>query len=64
MKQDEITIDLNCNYSLFLLEKSVGGWGSELIEQCFLYVETYDTLEEVQLAQKEFKQKTIILASW
>lgn len=55
-------------YSLFLLEKSIDSEykliGSYLSESCFKCVDTYDTLEEAQLAQKEFKQKTIILASW
>jgi hypothetical protein len=58
-------------YSLFLLEKEVfitanyiGGKASKITEKCMEYVETYNTLEEAQIAQKEYKQKTIILPSY
>ena len=58
-------------YSLFRLEKVyhkglkyVGEFGSTIMESCFEYIDTFDTLELAQLAQKEFKQKTIILTSW
>lgn len=65
MKEDEgIKINLSCKYSLFLLEKYYNGWGSDLMQECFEYIDTYDTLEEAQSEQKELKQKTIILPSY
>jgi hypothetical protein len=60
-------------YSLFLLEKQVyhgssrddfGLFGDYVTEECCIHLETYNTLEEAQIAQKEYKQKTIILNSY
>jgi len=55
-------------FSLFLLEKAVRGTsnqnGEVLLEECCILLETYDTIEEAQIAQKEYKQKTIILNSY
>lgn len=58
-------------YSLFRIEKQyhkglsyVGMAGSIITERCFEYIETYDTLEEAKIAQKENKQKTLILQSF
>jgi len=58
-------------YSLFRIEKkyhkglrSLGTSGSIMIEKCFEYLDTYDTLEEAEIAQKENKQKTLILQSF
>lgn len=54
----------HCKYSLFLLERNYGGWGSDLMIECFEHIETFDTLEEAKSAQKEYKQKTLILPSF
>ncbi len=51
-------------FSLFLLEKYYGGWGSELVERCFEHVGTFDTLEQALLEQKERELKTIIIPSY
>jgi hypothetical protein len=55
-------------FSLFLLEKAVRGTsnqnGDVLLEECCIHLETYNTLDEAQIAQKEYKQKTIILPSY
>ena len=51
-------------YSLFLLEKYIGGWGSELVQECFEFVESFDTLEEAQLVQKGYKLKTILIPTY
>lgn len=49
-------------YSLVRLEKIIGG--TPLIAKCFEYIETYDTLEEAKIAQKENNQKTLILQNF
>jgi hypothetical protein len=64
LENNEMYIELNCKYSLFLLEKHYGEWGSNLTQGCFEYVETYNTLEEAKSAQKEYELKTIILANF
>ena len=53
-------------FSLFLLDKKHKGWGESFIDivKCFEYIGTYDTLEEAQSVQKEYKQKTLILPSY
>lgn len=51
-------------YSLFLLEKYIGGWGSEFTQKCFEYLETFDSLEEAEDNQKHMELKTIILTSY
>lgn len=52
-------------YSLFLLEKAVmHNSMAILLEECCIHLDTYDTLEEAKSAQKETKQKTIILQSF
>lgn len=52
-------------YSLFLLEKAVMHNSMVvLLEECCIHLGTYDTLEEAQSAQKETKQKSIILQSF
>lgn len=60
-----------CKFSLFRLEKQyhrglsyVGMEDSIMTERCFEYIEAYDTLEEAKIAQKELKQKSIILPSY
>ena len=50
-------------FSLFRLEKVVQKH-IPLVEKCFEYIDTYNTLEEAQSAQKEFKNKSIILPSY
>lgn len=65
----------HCNFSLFQTKKLMGGyiWNlgrddeqvSEAIsEKCFIYLKTFDNLEDAKIAQKKFKQKTIILTSY
>ena len=55
-------------YSLFQLEKQIhrpsefGGY--VLTEDCFEYMETFDTLEEAQDNAKHITFKTIILPSY
>lgn len=62
-------------YSLFQTEVFLGGytWNlgrddeqttEDIIERVFRYIGTYDTLEEAYIAQKEIKQKTLILPSY
>ena len=50
-------------FSLFILEKPFYGSYS-CTSGCFDYIETYDTLEAAQIAQKDYKQKTLILPSY
>lgn len=59
------------NFSLFRLEKTfhkglryVGEFGSIITENCFEYIDTFDSLELAQSAQKEYKQKTIIIPTY
>lgn len=61
----------HCKFSLFRLEKPTIGYNntsysddSQLVQWCFEYIRTYDTLGEAKIAQKEYKQKTIILNSY
>lgn len=49
-------------YSLFFLENYKQT--DNVIGQPLLYISTYTTLEEAQSAQKEFKNKTLILPSF
>lgn len=58
-------------FSLFQIEKPyyglssyVGDFKTVCIISCFEYINTYDTLEEAKIAQKEYKQKTLILPSY
>lgn len=58
-------------FSIFRIEKRyikglkhIGEFGSTVTEKCFEYLETFVSLEEAQLRQKEYKSKTIILSSW
>ena len=50
-------------YSLFQIEKIIQRH-VPLVEKCFEYVKTYDTLEEAQIAQKENKNRSLILPSY
>jgi hypothetical protein len=50
-------------FSLFLLERTFLGV-EQFTEECCILLKTYNTLEEAQSAQKEFKHKTIILPSY
>lgn len=61
----------HCKFSLFRLEKRffpistiVGEFNEMLVQNCMEYIETYDTLDEAKIAQKEYKEKTIILNSY
>jgi len=47
-----ITRDFAVSFSVFVAEKY------------FEYIETYDTLEEAEIAQKENNQKTLILQNF
>jgi hypothetical protein len=49
---------MGMKYSLFLLESYFDG------RDVFLYLATYDTLEEAKTEQKENTRKTIILPSY
>lgn len=58
-------------FSLIQIERKVhisssyiGEFSPTVIEKCFIFLETCDTLEEAQSAQKEYRQKTIILTSY
>ena len=57
-------------YSLFLLEEKIypdngiGMTTSYFSKKSFQYVETFHTLEEAKLAQKDYELKTIILPSY
>lgn len=51
-------------FSLFLLETEFGGFVSCLYQECFQYIEAFSSLDEAQDAQKEYKQKSIILTSY
>lgn len=37
---------------------------SDLYQECFKYVETFNSLDEAKDAQKEYKKRTIILTSY
>lgn len=52
-------------FSLFRTEKPFESKSHFRIKQgCFEFVNTFDTLEEAKLAQKEYKEETIILPSY
>jgi hypothetical protein len=55
-------------YSLFLTETRVEteytAIGHGLIKQAFIYIDTFDTLEEAKKEQKEYDLKSIILPSY
>ena len=50
-------------FSLFLLERTFRGH-EDLSDSCFIYLDTYDTLEEAESAQKETNLKTIIIGTY
>ncbi len=55
------------SYSLFLLERPVGHeymHQGDFVKRVFEFLQTFGTLEEAKLAQKTYKQKTIILPSY
>jgi hypothetical protein len=62
-------------YSLFIIERLAQGytWNScrddeqrtvDLIEKCWIYVDTFNTLEEAKIVQKKYEQTTLILPSY
>jgi hypothetical protein len=62
-------------YSLFITERLIQGytWNScrddkslkvGLIEKCWIYVDTFNTLEEAKIMQKKYEQTTLILQSF
>lgn len=52
-------------YSLFQTEKIIDDRSTfKTIEKCFIYLETFDGLEQAQIAQKENKNGTLILPSY
>jgi hypothetical protein len=62
-------------YSLFMIERLAQGytWNScrndeqqtlYLIEKCWIYVDTFNTLEEAKIMQKKYEQTTLILQSF
>jgi len=65
----------HCNFSLFQIEQLIGGhiWNlgrddeqvtTSTSKGCFRYIKTFDNLEDAKIAQKEYKQKSIILPSY
>lgn len=50
-------------FSLFLLETEFG-FMSDLYQECFKYVETFNSLDKAKEVQKEYKKRTIILPSY
>lgn len=50
-------------FSLFALERKFNH-PHYLYEDCFEFLETYNTLEEAKIEQEKIKFKTIILASY
>ena len=58
-------------FSLIQIEKIyyppltlAGDFKDIVTEKCFIHLDTFDFLEDAQLAQKENKQKTLIVSSW
>ena len=63
-------------FSLFQIEKSyyktisyikqcyIGEFGDMITESCFIYIGSYDSLEDAKVAQKEFKNKSLIIKSY
>lgn len=62
-------------FSIFQVERVLHGYtwnlgrddeeiSESLSERCFIYLDTYNTLDEAKIAQKELKQKSIILPSY
>lgn len=58
-------------FSLFQLEKLyykglsyVGEFGGMITEKCFIYIDSYDSLDDAKFAQKEFKNKSLIIKSY
>lgn len=57
----------HCKYSLFLLERAVRGEHgitTRLLEECCIYLDEYDTLEEAKLARTQYYLKTIIIPTY
>jgi hypothetical protein len=42
----------------------VGDFKGSVTEKCFIHLDTFAFLEDAQLAQKENKNKTLIISSW
>ena len=58
-------------FSLIQIEKIyyppltlVGDFKGSVTEKCFIHLDTFAFLEDAQLAQKENKNKTLIISSW
>lgn len=58
-------------FSLFQIEKRyhkglsyVGEFGSMITEKCFIYIDSYDSLEDAKVAQKEFISKSLIMKTY
>lgn len=67
--------EIEQKYSLFQIERFKGGFIRNLgrddeqvspiiSERAFIYLETFESLKQAQIAQKENKQKTLILPSY
>lgn len=63
--------EIKQKYSLFQTEKPyyetssyIGEFKAIFTQNCFLYLNTYNTLEAAQIAQKENKNRTLILPSY
>jgi hypothetical protein len=53
----------HCKFSLFYIEK-LSDNAHFNFESCFEYINTYNTLEQAQISQKEFREKTIIIPTY
>jgi hypothetical protein len=51
-------------YSLFQIEFSTLDFGMVGNRSCFVYLETFDDLEELKIRQKEYDFKTIIIPTF
>ena len=45
-------------YSLFLIKSPITGY------ECFIYVDTYDSLDDARVAQKEVKNTSLIMKTY
>ena len=58
-------------FSLFQVEKKyrkmpiyVGEFMDVITEKCFIYIDSYDSLEDVKVAQKELINKSLIMKTY
>ena len=58
-------------FSLFQIEKRyhkglsyVGEFGGMITEKCFIHIDSYDSLDDAKVAQKEFISKSLIMKTY